>query len=1670
MSIRTLDQKSKRKPKPLDVAIVGMACRFPGADDLCAFWENIVAGRDSTDDAPTDRWDPQVFHDPDSPENDRVPCRRGGYLGSTVPLDPTAHGIMPQTVEGGEPEQFLVLDAAIAALRDAGLDPDAEQPVFNRHRVEVIIGRGNDFNRGNLTRLQHGRIIAQTLDLLAALHPDWSADDLERLRHDLKASLPPFDGSTVPGQLTNATAARIAQRLDLTGPSYVVDAASASSLIAVELGARALVERRADLCLVGGVYLEADVDFPLVFRQLNALSRCGLARPFAADADGMLPGEGVGVVALKRLADAERAGDRVYAVLKGLGTAGDGRGHGLASPSARGHARAMRRAYRRSGIEPGSIGLIEGHALGVPAADTAELRALRAAFPPPVRGRRTLTAVSSMIGHAMPAAGIAGVIKTALALFHRVRPPTLHAENPHPLLRRSDAPATLNANARPWIQGDPEIPRRAGVNAFGFAGINIHAILEEHTASADAPTPGALLHWDREAVLLSGEDRGALIDRARRLLDWLRRVPSAPLKDVAFSLNRAAAGPVRLGLVASDLADLAERLAAVLPRLEDPECRSIKDARGAYFWDEPLGAGNRRLAFLFPGEGSQYPGMMADLCLHFPQVRALFDTSDHIALRSGEETLPSERIFFSEYHDIPTYESTELAVNAVLSSQWAMYRLLRSLELEPEAVVGHSSGELLALAAAGAIETDTALEETLGRLGTVFRQLERSGRVPQARLTAVATNRERAEAAISAAGSDALIAIDNCPHQVILAGSWKAVEAVVAPLRAEGVLCDDLPFSRAYHTPSFEPVLDPIRESFAGLAFSPPSSAAYSCALAGRLPTAPEAIRRLAVDQWSRPVAFRQTIETMYRDGLRLFLDLGARGHLAGFVEDILRGRPMFAVAAHSPRRSGTAQLGHLVASLFAQGLRINPHPLYERRRPQAVDFEAPVELPRPNPELRLSFPAPRLSEATLEHFANRTSNSERDYQHINFPDHNPSQDTRDLRNSRRIRPSRNGSGTTPAAWRSYFDTMNAFLETQQAVMTAYLAERAEPRLPSGDSSNGNGFHRKNGAALEPASRAPWPANPRSTAATAEPCADPTRAAGPWAGVVIERSENHVHTRWTLDANNDPIAEHHTLGGRRVSARDPSLRGLPVLPFSVMAEMVAQVGALLAPKDAFLVELRDVRAARWVKFEDRPSDLELRGARVDDDPWAVRVTIHKPNDPGAPDSGETAPVFEGTAVFGMERPGPASAAPFELSETFASRFTARSLYNEQWLFHGPVMRALASVGPVSRSGISGSIRVLPLAPLFQNGQRAQTLIDPIVLDTFTHLLGCWGLDCLGDEGGDVIFPLEMGSLRLFGAAPEEGSLVDCRIRIRSFEHSWVLVDAEILRPDGHVWMQIEAWRDWRFHWPNRYRDVFRGPESIFVGEELPLAAPPHEVQAVWLEPPTDMGRPIWRDVLEQVQLAPEERKAFLEAVANVPAPQRARRLWGRIAAKEAARRLGRSRGGPHVFPADLRIETDAHGRPWLHSGSVLGLESDPVVSIAHCEGVAVAIASINSSDSLGIDIEPIVDRSSDFLDLAFTEAEIVFLHRIQGIDRAEALARFWCAKEAAAKATGFGLLEGPKSLEIVHGLQADGSVGIRLGPGFAAACPALAEQTIKVQTARQGDRAWAWTLGREFSS
>ena len=609
-------------------------------------------------------------------------------------------------------------------------------------------------------------------------------------------------------------------------------------------------------------------------------------------------------------------------------------------------------------------------------------------------------------------------------------------------------------------------------------------------------------------------------------------------------------------------------------------------------------------------------------------------------------------------------------------------------------------------------------------------------------------------------------------------------------------------------------------------------------------------------------------------------------------------------------------------------------------------------------------------------------------------------------------------------------ETMTAFLQTQQDVMNAFLSAGGketsfdEPPRPSLEQTAGD-FD-----------------------------------AGPWAGAVVSMDGVEAVSILSLEVEGDPVAEHHTLGGRRISSVHQEWRGLPVLPFSVMAEILAEAASRLVP-GCKVVALEDVLALKWIRYEQEPVALEIR-ARLEDT-GRVRVKIHnrglvrslRPIEPA---------VFEGLVVFTDATPTPPPAAPFSLTDGRPSRFTAQSIYDEQWLFHGPALQAVSRVGAMSPTGVEGSIRVLPLAPLLRLGEDPEkVLTDPIVIDNFTHLLGSWGLDVLADNG-DVIFPLKMEELRIFGDRPAVGTDVQCQVAILEQEQHRIRVEANIVRPDGRLWMTIRGWEDWRFHWPGQYRDGFRQPNLTFLGVPIDLPGESHRARAVWLEPPSDMGRPVWRDVLEHVQLGADERAAYLA----LPGPdsRRTHRLWGRIAAKEAARRLWFDRSQLSTYPADLLIDYDSNGRPILQTRLDAFPYELPLISIAHVDGVAVALACDDLNASVGIDVEPVVERSETFEATAFLAGERELLNNWSGPERWQWVARFWCAREALAKATGLGLVDGPSSVEVIGG-DPSGRLLVALRGSLVTARPDLATAPIIVHTTIIHDFAVAWTLGEK---
>ena len=882
----------------LDVAIIGIGCAFPGAPDLETFWGNIVTGHNAITEVPAERWNTEIYFDPDSRDGEKTPSKWGGFL-PAIPFDPLAYGIPPRSLAAIEPVQLLSLEMARRALSDAGyFDRD-----FDRDGTAVIFGAeaGTDLAAGYGFR---------------AMYPQLCG----KLPEALDKALPSLTEDSFPGVLANVISGRIANRLDLRGANFTVDAACASSLAAVDLGVKELAAGTSNMVLCGGADLHNSINDYLMFSSVHALSRTGQCRTFDASADGIALGEGVAVVVLKRLTDAERDGDRVYAVIKGVGSSSDGKSLGLTAPRQEGQVRALERAYERAGVSPRDVGLVEAHGTGTVVGDRTELAALTevygAAGTEP--GTVALGSVKSQIGHTKCAAGMAGLIKASMALHRRVLPPTLHVESPNPYWDPTTSPFVLADTARPWSGRD----RRAGVSAFGFGGTNFHLVLAEYSDMGEEPAAG-LDPWPSELFVFRGDDRDAARRQMTRLEGLLLKAEPWRVRDLAWTLASSGSGHVQAAIVASDLESLTEAL---------ERARSFEsDGRTVFVREEPT---DGRVAILFPGQGSQRPGMLAELFVAFPRLQRHLRTGERWVrtMFPGASFDPEARAAQKR-----AITDTRVAQPTLGMADLAAFDLLRELGLRPALMGGHSYGELVALCAAGSMDAEALLDLSHARGEAILRA---AGDDPGS-MAAVNASSDAVLAVIEPIDG-VVLANQNAPRQSVISGTREGLEAAGAALEAAGMSVRSFPVACAFHSPVVAGASTELASKLDTISFGPPEVAVWSNTTARPYPQDAAGIRARLAEHVAKPVRFVEQIEAMYEAGARTFVEAGPGRVLSGLVGKILGDRPHTAVAIDGGGRDGLGQLQRAVAQLLVSGHPLDLNALYEGRDVETIDLDDP--------------------------------------------------------------------------------------------------------------------------------------------------------------------------------------------------------------------------------------------------------------------------------------------------------------------------------------------------------------------------------------------------------------------------------------------------------------------------------------------------------------------------------------------------------------------------------------------------------------------------------------------------------------------------------------------------------------------------------------------------------
>ncbi|MFE4696290.1 beta-ketoacyl synthase N-terminal-like domain-containing protein [Streptomyces sp. NPDC056738] len=1333
-----------------------MAVLMPGARDLDAYWLNLRDGVDAIGEVPTGRWDADYYRPGTASAPavaDQVYCRRGGFVDALAEVEVTRFGIMPNSVAGTEPDQLIALHVAAAALADAG----GPGRLPDRRRVGVVLGRGGYLTPGLVRLDQRVRTAGQLVRTLGELLPDLTSTQLQRVRAAFTDRLGPDSPESAIGLVPNLAASRVANRLDLRGPAYTVDAACASSLVAVDQAVGELSSGRCDLMLAGGVHHCHDITLWSVFSQLRALSPSERIRPFHRDADGLLVGEGTGVVVLKRLADARRDGDRIYAVIRGTGVASDGRAAGLVSPDPGGQASAVRQAWLAAGLDPaapGSVGLLEAHGTATPAGDAAELATLGAVFGPagePGTDRAVIGSVKSMIGHTMPAAGVAGLVKAALAVHHATLLPTLHCDDPHPALAATRF-RTLE-KAVPWEVSSGQPVRRAAVNAFGFGGINAHVVLEEAPAPVTTtPAPAAA----RPAVRVTEPERVLLLaadgpEQLAALLDTDDAAVRAAGLDPA--LGHPAAGRARLGIVDPT----AKRLA--LARRAVGRGRAWHGRGDVWFRPGPLlGPGHGKLVFVFPGLESEFSARVDDVAAYFGLPRALPD-GDPVG-------------------DVGRHGLGVVAVGRLLDAA------LRRLGVVPDAVAGHSVGEWTAMTVAGLYsgdEVDAFMAgfdpDTVTVSGLAF--------------GAVGAPAERVLAALEEefTGAGLVLSHDNAPGQSMVCGPDDAVEDFIRSFRARGVLGQVLPFRSGFHTPMLAPYLGPIREAARRFRLHPATVPVWSGTTAAPFPEREEAVRDLFVRHLLEPVRFRQLTEALHAAGHRTFVQVGP-GQLGSLVGDTLGDRDHLTVAANSPHRSGLAQLRRVAAALWTAGAAVAPAlsngprtgatsgvgagagagaetsiggtgtadgGALSARPPVRLDLDGALisldgpELADLRAELKTATPAPGAAAryapngpgglGALGELGGLGGLADR------FP----------------------GAAELDALLRDTADTA-------AALITARPARRPGATPPPSDSASA------------PASRPVAMPASRPVAET-QPTVGETRAAGGETQTAVGDAATDTLARTSVvrvSPETMPYLLDHCFFPQRAGWPDVADRW-PVVPATTIVHHLMDA-ARRAAAGRVPVAVHGARFEEWLTATPA----------VD-----VRVTA----EPVGPDrlAMSFGPRARATVELGTGYPAPPPACwRTDPASERAPLHTAAQLYGERWMFHGPAFQGVTELTALGERHIRGVITT-PAAP-------------GALLDNVGQILGYWIMATRSER--TVVFPVGMREIRFHGPHPAPGTEVACLVRITSLTDTVLEADVQ-LSVAGVVWAEVRGWQDRRFDNDPHTRPVERFPERNTLSDARP---------------------------------------------------------------------------------------------------------------------------------------------------------------------------------------------------------------------------------------------------------
>lgn len=839
-----------------DIAIVGMSCFAPGAENISQFWNNLVNGVDSITDVPTDRIDQRYFSS-DIPAVDRFYCKRGGFV-PDITFDPVRYSMLPVAVEGMDSVHLLAMKMVYQALEDAA--------VFEKNislkKSALIIGKGNYVGSAIWRAMDIVHVGEQVAEVVKNVLPDLPDEEVDKIKKAYQKSKGRFQADSMPGLIPNLIASLIANKLDMQGPAYTIDAACASSLIALEHSIKELHSKRCDIAVAGGVHAGQNAPFWSIFSQLGALSYKQKITPFSEDADGLLIGEGGGFIVLKRLEDAIADKDRIYSVIKGIGVSSDGSGVSVMAPSVKGQKIAIEEAWKNANMDPKRLGYIEAHGTATVIGDKTELTSLDSAFPNEEGANQVLLgSVKSNIGHAMPAAGMLGLIKTVLALYNRQIPPTLHCERPIKAME-----ATRFRPAQKLEEWDEnKYPLIAGVNAFGFGGINAHVIVEAYGEKEQAP---AKQGFTDNVLIASASNK-------EQLIEMLKSGNTTSAGDLTGDYRLVLFDPT------PERIDKAIKLIA--------KDKSWKGRQDIWFSNEPLLKNGGKVVFLYPGFDPTSN----------PEVDSL---AKYFNIDIPEDKIESNKLL---EHVFRLYRCSE-----------AMSESLKRIGIKSDMNAGHSLGEWFGLKASGCVPDSSAR--------AILESLDpEQYTIDGIYFIALGCGRERISDLLNTI-PDLYLSNDNCPNQVLLCGTKEALNTLIPRLQEEQIYYQVLSFQSGFHTPFIKGQLNLLDEGFHLLKLQKAVTPMWSCTSLEVYPESPEELYDLTKRHITEGIQFRGLLEKLYNEeDAKVFVQIGA-GSLIGFVDDTLKDKSYSSISMATHLRSTLEQMRRVLALLYIEGKDID--------------------------------------------------------------------------------------------------------------------------------------------------------------------------------------------------------------------------------------------------------------------------------------------------------------------------------------------------------------------------------------------------------------------------------------------------------------------------------------------------------------------------------------------------------------------------------------------------------------------------------------------------------------------------------------------------------------------------------------------------------------------------